>query len=116
MHPGKIAVGELVPPLGVFPFRVIDAQVPFPVFLEPVPAEELVLLLRGWQEGLGSQVPSGRKESPMALKPEQVEQELERLKKLYLELSERVARLQRRMGELEQITYADEVEQEEPEE
>src|SRR5712671_6925707 len=42
----EIPVREFVMPLGVLGFLVIDAQMPFGILREPVPADKLVFLLR----------------------------------------------------------------------
>jgi prefoldin subunit 5 len=55
-------------------------------------------------------------ENPMPLTSEQVERELEELRKVCRELSDRVAHLQKRLGELEQAVYEEESEQKNPEE
>ncbi len=52
----------------------------------------------------------------MTLTQEHVEQEIEQLRKVYRELSERVAFLQKRVGELEQAVYEEDSEQKQPEE
>jgi hypothetical protein len=41
----KIAIGEPIPPLGAFGVLVVDAKIPFRVFVKTVKTNELVLLL-----------------------------------------------------------------------
>ncbi len=56
------------------------------------------------------------KVKPMPLKPEQVEQEIEQLRKLCQDLSERVVHLQKRVTALEEAVYEGEAEPEQPRE
>jgi hypothetical protein len=42
----EVAIGEFISAFGVLAMLFIDAQIPFRIFLEPVPADEVILLLR----------------------------------------------------------------------
>ena len=43
----EIAIGKFVVSLGVLRLFVVDSQIPFAVFGEPVAADEIIFLLRG---------------------------------------------------------------------